>query len=349
MLYTLADARTEVGPFVDGGSCNTTVIDARINQALERLLDRDYDSLKKIIRLRVCNHCIALPYNVETVMWVDINGTPSRVFGMPYQFLSSGPGDLDYRSRSSSFQDLVDKGDHWPVMFDIPESYEVDGETYTPSGMRLLAVSQEQEDAGKTILVRGFADTGVEVRTDGTAGEELTIHRYGAGVDGLLVGFWDKQLVPSTAAYTDVTRVVKPRTRGYVTLYAVDTINNYMYFLAKYHPDETVPSYRRYQITNACCSNYTNILALVKLRYVPLVSAEDVLPIDSLQALKFMIMALREENAANLAGSEALEDKARRILEARQASRNMTNGTPVILNQDYRTSLGRALNKSIRI
>ena len=81
------------------------------------------------------------------------------------------------------------------------------------------------------------------------------------------------------------------------------------------------------------------------MRHVPLVDGDDILPIDSLQALKLMVMALKEENAGNVAGAEMFEGKALAVMLNRERSRTQSDGVPVIYNTDYRLSLGRKLNK----
>jgi len=88
-------------------------------------------------------------------------------------------------------------------------------------------------------------------------------------------------------------------------------------------------------------------LALVKLRFVPLVDSTDEVPIDSIQAIKLMVMAIREENSGNLQNAVNFETQAKRVLTDREKSRTMSDGTPVVFNSEYRTSLGRHLNRGI--
>ena len=357
MLYTLGDARTALRRFVDNGTCDNNLVDDKINDALERLTDaEDFEAMRKMIRISVCNRAFALPYNVEKVLWVDIDGTPARTFGLPYQFLSSGPGDLDTRCGGSCYKDLVDKGDDWPVQFDVPKQYEytdpVNGEVSTiyPNGLPLVAFCTESADVGTTIRVRGFSHDAVEIGAGINPGEDITAQLWPGGTEGTIVrapgttGF-----TVSTNEFQDVSRIIKPQTQGYITLYAVDTDTNHFFYLAKYHPNQTIPQFRRYNITNHTLNVQSNVLALVKLRHVPLVHEDDILPIDSMQALKLMIMALREEDAQNVQGAMVFEEKAKLVMGKREAARTRTDGTPTILNVDYRTSLGRAFRRRVNI
>lgn len=348
MLYTLAQAREALKRFVDNGSCNVSVIDGRINEALERLTDHaDFECMRAVVRVSTCKNCFSLPYNVEKLLYADVNGTPAKVFGRPYQFMSSGPGDLDMRSSGSGFRDIMDQGE-LPVQFDIPTSYVDAGGVavdLSATGMRLVAFSTAKEDVGLKLKVRGFSGSG-----NGDEIEDLVdIKRWDEGVEGRIAGFWGREIVTSSEYFKEVSEIIKPETRGYVTMYAATgsdfaPASTYFSFLAKFHPQQTIPQFRRYAITNAgCCAS--SILALVKLRHVPLVEADDILPIDSMQALKLAVMALREENAGNLAGADVYESKALAVMLNREKSRTQSDGVPVIYNTDYRLSLGRKMNK----
>ena len=357
MLYTLAQAREKVKRFVDSGSCVTSVIDARINEALERLTDHvDFECMRAVVRISTCNNCFSLPYNVEKLLFVDVDGTPAKIFGRAYQFLSSGPGDLDMRGTGSGFKDLLDQGE-FPTQFDIPASYTASDGTevdLSASGLQLLALSTSKTDEGKVLKVRGFkgSGNGDEVYTDGVPGEEIPIHYWTGGAEGRIHGVWNIDFTPSTNRFKEVTEIIKPETSGYVTLYAVAVSNlapatTHFSFLAKFHPRQTIPQFRRYAITNHLSASGcpASVLALVKLRHVPLVDADDILPIDSVQALKLMVMALREENAGNLAGADVYESKALAVMLNREKSWTQSDGVPVIYNSDYRTSLGRKMNR----
>jgi len=348
MLYTLADARRELGRFVDGGSCKTATIDSAINAAVERLMDgEDWECLRKVIRIGVCNRSFPLPYNVEKIMGATVDGTPANIYGTYVQFLSSGPGDFDLSNRGGSlFRDLADKGDHWPIMFDIPTYYKivvdnVETDVY-PDGLQLFAVGSEKADKDLTLLVRGHLRNGEEVNPAADSGEYLPIHQWTGGVEGQLSGHWDSQLKLSTNYFKDITAVIKPASTGYISLYAVDPVNHRFFFLAKYHPAQTLPTFRRYNVTNKNVGDMANILAHVKLRHVTLVDANDILPVDSLQAIKLMVMALSQENAGNLQPALMFEAQAKRVMGDREKARTMKDATPVIMNSDYRTSLGRS-------
>ncbi len=329
MLYTLEQARAELGRFVETGSCDTTVIDARINEAVARLLDmEDWEFRRQLMRCSCVDRCITLPETVEKVLWADIDGTPAKIFGQPYQFLSSGPGDLDYRNCGSGFKDLVDCGDGFPTMFEY-------------AGNRRIAVfSINEVGPGEKVTIYGAAPNGENIKA------EVTPLRWKDGIEGNIDGPFPEAIPDLTPEFAYIRRVEKTETAGYVTLYAIEPLTHSFFFTGRYGPSEGIASFRRYKITNAP-DGASRLLALVRLRFAKLVDPEDVVPVPSIPALKLMLMALREENAGNLQGAVAFEAKAKMVLMDRQASGLTRGGTPVIINVDYRTSLGRYLNRGV--
>jgi len=308
MLYTLAHARSFVSPFVESGTCpNKQVVLDRINEACRRLMDEgDWRCTLARFRFVTNNNTITLPRNAEAVLHVDIDTVPRKVFGQSYEFLESGPGELDVQDGYGS--DLMDLGGGWPTFFEMP--YD-DDNAVIPS--TLIALSTKTEDVGQLITIRGFTSLNNEVFTGATPGEQLRIGHWQNGVEGVL----NANDLPdrSVNTFIQITAVQKPVTRGYISLYTYDSSDHRMYFLGKYHPEETNPGYRRYRLASPDFDNARNVLCLVKLRHVELVHDTDVLPIQSLDALKAMVIAIREENAGNDTKAEASRVKAIRILE----------------------------------
>jgi len=252
--------------------------------------------------------------------------------------MSSGVGDLTYRCTGSQFKDLMDLGDHWAVWYEVPETIE--------NELSLIAFSAESGDYGVApadpLEITFSGRTRTHVPVSGT----LEIKKTPTGVVFADSGDWDGDWgALSTEELTFVDKVAKPATTGRITLLAVDVTGGTYYRIAEYEPGTLLPQFRRYQITNKVGGVNVNMLALVKLRFTKLVNAVDEVLIDSIQAIKLMVMAIREENAGNLQAAINYEMQARRVLTDREKSRTMSDGTPVIINMDYRASLGRHINK----
>jgi hypothetical protein len=118
----------------------------------------------------------------------------------------------------------------------------------------------------------------------------------------------------------DVERVIKPVTAGFVSLYTYDEDTHQLFFLAKYHPQETNPRYRRYRITRPCHTCGTSVYALCELGYVPMSHPDDVLIIQNMDALKLMVMAIEFENEREFQSAKAYEADAYRLIEEQRSA-----------------------------
>jgi hypothetical protein len=326
MLYLLSDARSFLKPFVDSGTCNNTTLDARINEATRRLMVKaNWPMTERFMRVLSANRTVPLPREVEKIISADICGTPTHVWGSNYEFLDGGPGDLSMYTTYGSGKDLIDMGDGYPTMYDIPSILSVDTSTAVNTdditfgtGYYLMAFSTDPLDKDLELTVRGSAERNSDIFTGATEGESFGLNLWKNGTEGLIHGPLTN-LVVSTSTFRDIKQVYKPVTRGYITLYAVKPADNYMFLLAKYHPSDTVPGFRRYRITNTVEDDHANVFARVKLRYVPVSHEKDVLLIQNLDALKLMVMAITKENAGDLNGAVAYETQAVRLLNEQLA------------------------------
>jgi hypothetical protein len=328
MIYTLGYVRDLVAPYVlTGGSCpDAMTVRNRINEAVRRLLSEgraDWAQTQRKVRLAARNCLITLPREFESARLLLINQKPGDLLPSYYQYLENGPYAENHGEHYGI--DLMDEGDGWPVFFDIPNC--PDGPDYY-----LFAASTSESDKGLEILVTGRKKDGSEIlQASGLPGHLLPISHWDGGSEGVLA--FERSRVLSSVPFDRVSHVVlPPKRRGYVSFYAVNPENNAMFFLAKYHPDEEVPSYRRYRVLSGCPEEPTLVDMLCKVRYIPATRDDDVLLIQNPDAIKTMVMAIREENAGNVQSSVFLEEKANSQL-ARQTM-NQRSGEPMLRVQD---------------
>lgn len=322
MLFTVADARTVVAPFVEAGACPTSPqVLTIINECTQRLITKaTWWNLQRKIRFYTTNNTVTLPREVEKVLMVTAEGSPARAFHQAYEFLEGGPGELC--PGGGVDRDLIDMGDGWPTFFDIPAANTT---TTTDGGpCRLAAFSTETADTSLNLTIWGVDTYSADIcGTAGTPGVTLPITRWQGGVEGTIKEpeLSETPNAVTTQSFKEITGVAKPVTLGHVCLYTFEPTTHRMYFLSKYHPDETRPSYRRYRILCPGLSDHSNINCLVKLRYVPMIRDTDVLLIQNLGALKLMAAAIREENDRNLQLAEGYEQRAYRALNEEQQSK----------------------------
>lgn len=369
MLTTLKQARIELAPFIDNGTCDVELQRQRINEALEALTDTaDFECMKAIMRLRVFpGKIFSLPFEVEKLIMASVDGKPVSVNGPAYQFISSGPGDLDFRNTNTIFKDLVDLGEH-PTAASIPQKLDsLDGSVIDTCGvgMRVIAFSTDPADEGSEMQIEGTTGDGLDAQVGASLlaqGEMIRINAWDgpegfmtrnivSGQDGINVNSWlgDYAHHSSKNYFKDITEIVKPETHGYVSLFAVwnSASNNFpiMAFLGKYHPRQTIPRFRWYGITseNGCCPSA--VLGLVKLKCVPLVDDTDVLPIDSPRALKLMVQSISYENAGDIALAQQYRLAAVQAMASRDRSRSEQTNATHFINFQTRTAVGRTINK----
>ena len=353
MFYTLKDAYDISARFIENGTCDTAVAYGRINEAVRRISEMEiaHPHMVRTIRIYVDNHVFPLPREVEKIYKVNFCGQPGNVFSKYHEYLSVGPGDLDLRTASSGYKDLIDMGDY-PVMYDIPVTLtyaddvtSVAKGTYGP-GFQLAAFSTHKDDTSLALTLRGVTITNDEIRTDGIFGEQVSINMWGGGVEGTITGaLSSKQL--TTSLFKQVQHVIKPVTKGYVCLYAVDATTNYMYFLGKYHPDDQHPSFKRYKIMNeACTSDSANIQALVKLRYIPMTQEDDMLLIQQPDAVKLMVMSIEAENKGDMQTAVLYESKASQVLSRHQMAKELT-GTMIAVIDVESQICGSRVNQGL--
>lgn len=337
-ILTFGEAKSRLNKFVDNGTCNTSIISARINEAVQRLIAKkeleDSPRLNYLVRIKVSNNEFALPRGVEKILAADINGKPGIVFNKMYQFLDSGPGDLNCNTETCA-RHLMDLGE-FPYVFELPD---------VATGSRLMAFSTARETT--TVKVYGYDYQNNEVM------EELPINTFHAGTEGRIEGEYrtGNTLVGSTY-FKEISKVIKTETSAAITLYAVNPDTEQIWFVAKYHMKDKVPMFRRYRIVNkkyhtgeADDPKYsTCILAMVKLGHVELHDDDDIVPIDSEAALKLMLIAIKYENDGNLSQAVNYEAKAMQVLQDAISNHSLTQGTPVVI--DFQTKLmgGRTLN-----
>ncbi len=353
MIFTMSEAYDFCKPHIDGGTCNPVLGYARINEAVRRLFPKTNASrLIQPIRMVVRNSEFALPREAEKIMWVDTDGVPASIFSKPYEFMHNGPGDFAYNSRSTATPQIKDLGEK-PYMFSLPGLLGSDDDNQTndrsttnaddddyPLGFTLAAFSEYADDVGKEITVRGWDILAQEIRlpvTGGLSSPGLTIkiNQFYGGVEGSINGTWST-LEHSSQNFRDIGQIYKPVTKGHITIYAIYEATNEMVLVGKYHPDETLPMFRRYRFTSKpyvrLQPSCTNVLMLVKMRYVPMTRATDVVPFDSLDAVKLMCIAITYENAKDLNNAILFEQNAERVMKAEMEQKETAPSQPMVID-----------------
>lgn len=321
-MYTLADARAEIADVVvPGGTCATGgFVDRRINSAIRRLMvAHDAPETLGLLTLVTDKDYVTLPRGVKTARAVNVDKTPRPLWSFSYSFSPATPGQWE---DSSSPVTLETAPGSFPAAFD-----------YHP-GTKILAFSSSVADMNKKVKIYARLPNGEDV----IGGFEVAIRRWHGGVEGEVdMGnsstFTGPELgQPDLGMLTGVT--LPTGLVSYVTLLSVNPDTWSIYFLSKYHPEETRPGYRRLYMRNLGCCPCDNgccreVTLMTKLDFIPLTRDDDLLQVQSLDAIRFMVMAISEENQRNVQASVQYSQQAMAALNVH--SRNESDGAQQVV------------------
>lgn len=293
---TLAQAEPELARIA--GASGMTVTDARflraLNRATEELMNEgDWPGVVDRYRFWAYGGCITLPGDLERVLHAGVDGYPIEMRSPWYEYVQGGPGILDENSGSDI---LLDRGEACTFR-DVPSA-----------GLKLKVacdVDERVSGARPKILINGYGDNGRYLRSS-IGGEQAD------GIEVELNGDTSPNSITTSINVVAVESVIKPVTKGYVSLYATDGTTDY--HLATYAPRETTPSYRRYLVPFVANDASATVVARCRRRFYPLVAKNDFLIISNLPALESMIMAQHKRETDDLGAYAALKGVAVNLL-----------------------------------
>ena len=330
-LITLSDVIPIARRFVDAGAAcdRETWLDA-IHEANQRLVVKaDWPWTTMLVRARVDRDTFPLPREIESIRAVNVDNSPATAESAYFQFMSAGPGEAKSWTAGVS-TNLEDRG-MFPTMYDLPSlerpaGCSVNDVEWSADGLRIMAFSDKPADSMLSVSVRGRDKFNAPMPD-----ETLQIVPW-AGVEGALQG--DLAQKPGTAAtYRELLSWTKPVTAGHVSLYAVDPATSRMWFLAKAHPHDTAPAWRRYAIRNLPCSG-ANVLFLGKIKAIRPRVDTDVMPVQNLAAVKLMLQAIAFENAGDLRKAVEFEANATRLLMEQKVDHDESGPRVQVIDHD---------------
>lgn len=230
----------------------------------------------------ITRYQFTLPRNFETALGVQFNLTrgrsgPGLIQSQWFKYVNTQAGQWGWWNSASNGNNLCysgvgvpDLGDGWATFRDVPSD-------------SILTVTPDVTEGSDTMNIRGLGTDGDPLYT--TTGGYMT-----QGIDFPLSGVAPSPN-PQFLANAPIV-VVKPVSRGIINLFSGSTL------IGAYEPGETVPSYRRYQVPNPP-NTVTSVRVAAKLRFVPLVSDNDLVIPENASALTYGLEAWNYENAHN--------------------------------------------------
>lgn len=302
MIITVSTARSELMDVVAGGNESEQNFLPLLNQVQERYFSLGrWPGMQVAIDYSANNGYITLPRYVGSVLGGRLNGVPAPVFGRLHEFALNGPADAQSTYTVKMFMDM---GDNFCTMVDLPK----------PSKLKLLSSEDENTNAGIRV---SSSDS------EGPIFSKPTTQKIQIGET-------------TTTVFSSVTRIVKPLTKGYLSLYAVDPDTSAETLLSVYDPGELNPSYRRYRIVGI--EPTQSITVLCKRQYVPSLADSDQVYPPVIGALKHGLIALNYENNGDIDRANASWSLGLALL---QGALREERGGALITAQKMRLGVGR--------
>lgn len=268
------------------GSCDDDYIFARLTDAQKLVANMGImDPAIGEMSLCVCDGCVTLPNDVETVLGVNQGGFPTLLRDEWFRYHANGPGDECWQ----------------------PWNYtDIRGQVCTykdPSAPVYLVASVESpRDSNKMLRVFGWDVDGKRIYTTDSEGNLQ---------DGFLVptvyGFSKPN--PEAPAINRIDRIHKAETNGFIKLLAVNADGSPHTQIGYYRPEETNPTYVRIRVAD---KNWLKIK--YKKRSFDVRSVNDWVNVDNREVLILAVKAVQNRRRNNLDLAGGLEAEASRIL-----------------------------------
>lgn len=290
------------------GVCDPATIFRRLSDAVRLISNQGIlDPSLGEMDLCVCDGCVTLPCDVETVLAVNSAGAPTLMRDQWYQYHLNGTGSQGYT----------------PFRYtDILGQVSTFRDPSTP--VALVAEIESAADSNKKLRVFGWDVNGKRIYTVGSNG---TLE------DGFLVptvfGFSQPNPVAPLVARIDM--IQKDLTNGFVRLLAVNEDGTPHTLIGYYRPEETVPRYTR---IHTQAKNWLRIK--YKKRDFEVRSTRDWINIDNREVIILAVKAVSARRKDQIEKAQSLELEAIRILNNEaQAKRPPGLSAPQIIFNEY--------------
>ncbi len=283
------------------GSCNDDILFRRLSDAVRLIANQGIlDPSIGEMSLCVCDGCVTLPNDVETVLAVNQASFPTLLRDEWFQYHANGPGTSGFQPWN--YTDVL--GANFCTYKD--PSREV----------ALIASVESAKDSNCLLRVFGWDKDGKRIYTTGSSGNLE---------DGFLVptvfGFSEPN--PAATLISRIDRVQKALTNGFVKLLAVNADGTPHTQIGYYLPNETSPRYVRVRVG---CQNWLKIK--YKKRNFEVRSVNDWINVDNREALILAVKAVKERRKSNIELAKSLESESSRILAAEAQAKRPPGITP---------------------
>lgn len=308
-MIVVSDIIDEVKQTV--ANCDDDVAYRAMNLAIDLLSNKgNWNPLVGFVDICSEDRTFALPYEVEVPLAVNVGGRPANFRNKWFEFHLNGPGsDCCNAFCDYSWEDLG----MWPTFRRVSKDTQ------------LCFTSSDASDVGATIVVYGNDENGQQLTRSDDAG--VTIYGWEYTIEATET--FDSRIV------TQITRISKPVTKGFVTLAGLEEDETVSVTLGIYQPPETEPSYRRLCVQGArcttkgcCCSpnQCDNHRTWVRMRFrrknFTVSQPTDMIYLHSRMSLLMGVKAVYEYQANRLGEGDGYLAKALEFLNDAQGAKS---------------------------
>ena len=318
MRYTFGQAKQSLSRYAS--AYGLVDVGATINTAIDELSrSRVWQRLRKVVRFTVTDEYFSLPQDCGAIVRAAVDSVPVSVHGLEYEFLHSGPGDLDFQEAGLAPLNGIQRVGVYPTMYDMPAALPLAAfTTVLPTG---------------ALRVRGKNANGDRVIVD------VPVTQW-AGPDDA-AGLDPTTVTKSAESIAEIDSITLPNdASAYISLFSVgDELSN----IARMHPKQTIPEFTRYRLPGFSATEGTTyrVLAEVALRFVPLAEDDEVLPFDSILPVQFMMQSMWAMEAGEVKAADDYRQRAEMLLMRREES-ELERQTLIVVNRIYDGSAGQA-------
>jgi hypothetical protein len=308
---TYGDCKAELARVA--GASGMGVADSRLktlfNLATEELMNEgDWPSLTDRLMFWAYDQIIVLPADYERILVCTVNTVPQQMHSSWFEYVGFGPSTL---FGSDLLNSSFDPDTQMAGILDHSERCTFASIPGDQVYYAQVVGSVDERTAGvrPRAIIRGYDTAGNWVRSLSSGGS------YIDGIELEING--DTMPLESTSSqdFSVVTGFIKPATKGYVYLNAVNLGLTATESIGTYAPKETNPSYRSYKLAGPTSTDPVQVRALVRRRYVPVDSDNDFVLITNLPALESMMMAINSREAKQWDNFTALKGNAIDLLK----------------------------------
>lgn len=244
MSLLFKEIREIISPYSGrAGKCATAVETAVFaRQVMQYLLHEGSSAGLRKVCILAHRGYLSLPPEVELPIKAKIDHKVASIWNKHFSFHSVNE---NFDSCPPIGEVLIEDGSQTPLAYNLPNGGSIIG---------VMGHCDEAADAA--IIVQGKDQAGREIYTnykgDQVVGEKLLIRK--------------NTITYGQVSFGEVTAVLKPKTEGYVSLWAVNPAKDTTQFLADYNPSEERPLYRKFRVASRGCPDIVHISMLCRVR-----------------------------------------------------------------------------------